>query len=72
MRGGLRPCFPPGTPEGYVALAQHCWAADPSQRPRFHEIIPTLDAILAATAAKQQPQPGPRAASDGGGAGEAA
>lgn len=30
--GGLRPVFPPYTPEDYKHLAEGCWQADPAAR----------------------------------------
>lgn len=35
---GLRPTFPPGCPASYVALAQQCWADDPSLRPTAPQV----------------------------------
>eukprot|EP00878_Enallax_costatus_P005824 GHUV01006111.1.p1 GENE.GHUV01006111.1~~GHUV01006111.1.p1 ORF type:complete len:1207 (+),score=432.41 GHUV01006111.1:332-3622(+) len=35
---GLRPQFPPGAPEAYVALAQQCWAEDIADRPTARQV----------------------------------
>lgn len=35
---GLRPTFPAGCPQSYVALAQQCWSEDMSQRPRAAQV----------------------------------
>jgi hypothetical protein len=34
----LRPAFPPGAPQGYVDLAQQCWAEDPAARPAAAQV----------------------------------
>lgn len=33
-----RPAFPPYVPQPYVALAQGCWAASPTERPTFGQV----------------------------------
>ncbi len=40
---GLRPVFPENTPYEYVLLARRCWAADPSLRPTFTDVIADLE-----------------------------
>jgi hypothetical protein len=43
---GLRPTFPPGCPASYVALAQQCWADDPSLRPTAPQVKLLLLKVL--------------------------
>ena len=54
MRAGLRPRFPPGTPDGYEALATACWATSPAARPGFPEILTRLDSLLVTSLGEPQ------------------
>ncbi len=43
---GLRPEFPAHTPTRFVALAESCWAADPTARPSFEALVGRLGELL--------------------------
>lgn len=54
VRALCRPGIPASCPASLAELVAQCWHADPSRRPPFEDIIPTLDRIhseLAAPAA---------------------
>lgn len=43
---GKRPEFPPGTPPGFVALAEQCWHTSAEQRPTFKGVLEALNRLL--------------------------
>lgn len=48
---GLRPTTSEDCPPRLAALMQRCWDDSPSKRPEFTEIVPELEAIIAAHSA---------------------
>ncbi|GFR46725.1 hypothetical protein Agub_g8348 [Astrephomene gubernaculifera] len=43
---GMRPEFPPHVPKQLVDMAEACWAADPTIRPTFEQLVVQLDELL--------------------------
>lgn len=42
---GLRPQFPPNTPDHYRGLAHACWAQDPRRRPTAGALVVALHKV---------------------------
>jgi len=47
-QSGLRPSVPPNWPSEVSALLERCWAAEPTDRPEFGQVVKDLDALLKA------------------------
>ena len=43
---GQKPPVPDDMPASYRAVLAQCWATDPSERPKFHAILPQLCDML--------------------------
>lgn len=43
----IRPTMPLDCPKDWAQMIERCWQADPSERPRFSDIVPGLAALLA-------------------------
>lgn len=52
---GQKPAVPEDMPPSYRAILGQCWATDPSKRPRFHEVLPQLCAMLDSTRQSSAP-----------------
>ena len=42
---GVRPAFPPDTPEWYTSLAVRCWDPVPKHQPSFRRLVQQLQAL---------------------------
>lgn len=45
LNQGLRPTIPKECPPSLAKLMRSCWDSDPSRRPSFSELVPTLEAL---------------------------
>ncbi|KAG2429661.1 hypothetical protein HYH02_013999 [Chlamydomonas schloesseri] len=56
VMSGMRPAFSEDVPAAYRRLAQQCWAADPSLRPRAGDLVVAIKTLLVQNAALRSQQ----------------